>query len=133
MSNNTHTTLLNSQLQADNNAQQLTVEFFYRGRRYPVNVAKLPFMIGRDASSCDLLIDGPMISRHHCSVEIRDGQLGILDRSTNGTMVKLGRVDSVFVRNEFCPLVGQGYMKLGEALNLDDPQLLMFKVALREA
>ena len=71
-------------------------------------------MIGREEQSCDLVIDSPMTSRNHCSIEIRENQLGLLDKSTNGTFVKLGRSDSVFIRNEFCPLVGQGYIKLGK-------------------
>ena len=88
-------------------------------------------MIGREQQTCDLTIEGPLISRNHCSIEIRDNQLGLMDKSTNGTVVKLGRAESVFVRNEFCPLVGQGCIKLGETLELNDPDLLMFKVIFR--
>lgn len=131
MTNDSFTTRLNASLPGTSSAQILSVEFFYRGKSYPVNMQKLPFMIGREESSCDLVIQGPMISRNHCSLEIRDNQLGLLDKSTNGTFVKLGRADSVFVRNEFCPLVGQGYIKLGEKLAMEDPDLLMFKVLSR--
>lgn len=126
-----HTTRLNVSLPETHATHVLSIEFFYAGKTYPVNMNKLPFMIGREEQTCDLVIDSPMTSRNHCSIEIRENQLGLLDKSTNGTFVKLGRSDSVFIRNEFCPLVGQGYIKLGEALSLDDPQLLMFKVVSR--
>lgn len=131
MTDESYTTRLNSALPNANSSQLLSIEFFFRGKSFPVNINKLPFMIGREQQTCDLTIEGPLISRNHCSIEIRDNQLGLMDKSTNGTVVKLGRAESVFVRNEFCPLVGQGYIKLGETLELDDPNLLMFKVIFR--
>ncbi|MEY4589671.1 MAG: hypothetical protein RL497_1747 [Pseudomonadota bacterium] len=131
MSHDDNTTRLNVSLPETHAQHILSIEFFYAGKKYPVNMNKLPFMIGREEQSCDLVIDGAMISRNHCSIEIRENQLGLMDKSTNGTFVKLGRAESVFIRNEFCPLAGQGYIKLGEALSLDDAQLLMFKVVSR--
>lgn len=123
-----HITRLNVSLPETHATHIISMEFFYAGTKYPVNMNALPFMIGREEQSCHLIIDGPMISRNHCSIEIRENQLGLMDKSRNGTFVKLGRAESVFIRNEFCPLAGQGYIKLGEALNLNDPLLLMFKV-----
>jgi hypothetical protein len=59
---------------------------------------------------------------------MRDHQVGLLDTSTNGTFVRPGRAESVFIHNEYYPLVGQGTIKLGQRIDLEDPELLLYKV-----
>ena len=144
--NDSITTVLNADSQNDFSAQASHVELLFRGRQYSVGREDLPFKIGRDAQSCDLVINSDLVSRNHCSIELRGNQIGLLDNSTNGTCVQvgrggrqrrrvrvqqLGRGDGLFIRNSFYPLVGQGYIKTGESVDLADPDLILFKVVFK--
>lgn len=108
--------------------QFVRFELFYRGKLLVIQREDLPFYIGRDEESCNFAISGDTISRRHCVLQIRDNQIGLLDTSTNGTFVRPGRSESVFIHNEYYPLVGQGTIKLGNRIELDDPELLLYKV-----
>jgi FHA domain len=125
---NTFATLLNTN-SADNEVAALKqIELFYRGKLHVLTRDELPFYIGRDFSVNHLAVEGDTISRKHCILQMRDQQIGLLDISTNGTFVKPGRADSVFIRQEYYPLVGQGAIKLGHKIDLEDPELILFKV-----
>ena len=55
------------------------------GKDRTISINHFPFVIGR-ASWCDHRIDHPMISRQHCVISFRDGQIWIEDlASANGT------------------------------------------------
>lgn len=48
------------------------------------------FWLGRDPS-CDMWLGAPYVSRHHCSVEMKeDGRVIVTDQSTNGTVHRDG-------------------------------------------
>lgn len=104
------------------------ISFFFNGKEISFNRDDLPINIGRDDSTCQLTIDEKIVSRVHCTIEERNNQPGVCDKSTNGTFVKLGRAESVHVCKNYFPLVGQGVMKLGEEIELDDPNVLLFKI-----
>lgn len=51
-------------------------------------LARKNLLIGRDSSSCDLVVDDPSVSRRHASLSLIAGRLMIVDvGSTNGTFV----------------------------------------------
>jgi predicted component of type VI protein secretion system len=55
------------------------------GQRIPINLAQ--FVVGRDAQ-CHLKPASPLISKRHCAILVKDGQVYIRDfNSTNGTFV----------------------------------------------
>lgn len=57
------------------------------GRPRTVVVDSSEFVIGR-AADCDLQLENPMVSRHHCLLTIQDGHLFVRDlKSSNGTGV----------------------------------------------
>lgn len=122
-------TELNPNINECSEPEHLRVEVFYRGKSYATKAPSLPFHIGRDSASCHLVVNNQTASRNHCSFVIKDNQIGIEDTSTNGTAVKLGRADNILLCKKFLPLSGQGYIKLGEGINLNDPDLIMFKIA----
>ena len=111
-----------------NELESMRLEVFYLGKSYATKAPSLPFRIGRDPGSCHLVVDNQTASRNHCSFVIRDNQIGIEDTSTNGTSVKLGQANNILLCKKFLPLSGQGYIKLGEEIDLSDPNLIMFKV-----
>jgi pSer/pThr/pTyr-binding forkhead associated (FHA) protein len=52
-----------------------------------ISVGPIPLMIGRDPS-CEVRLDSPMVSRHHCCVAVFAGVMLVRDLgSTNGTRV----------------------------------------------
>jgi pSer/pThr/pTyr-binding forkhead associated (FHA) protein len=52
-----------------------------------IAIDRLPCVIGR-ASGCDHRINDPMISRRHCALSFRDGEVWVEDlHSLNGTRV----------------------------------------------
>lgn len=124
----TYATRLNDNSDDVEIAQFLRIELFYFGKLTVIDKKEIPFYLGRDEESCDMIIQGDTISRRHCVLQIRDQQIGLLDTSTNGTYIKPGHSKNVFIHNDYYPLVGQGSIKLGHAIDLDDPEILLYKV-----
>lgn len=57
------------------------------GRPRTVLVDSSEFLIGR-GEDCDLKLENPMISRHHCALSVQDGDIYVRDLgSTHGTGV----------------------------------------------
>lgn len=94
---------------------QLSIVFkFNDGERfYNSNDISTPLSIGRDGS-CDITIDSKYASRSHVNLEFRRGKFVLIDHSTNGTYVKIKQQREVFIRREEIPLIGEGYISLGE-------------------
>ena len=88
----------------------------------------LPIKMGRDDSSCKIVVQTDVASREHCSIEVRDNQIGIADTSTNGTFIRIGRNESFVIKRSFYPLIGQGNIKLGEQFNEDDSHVIYFRM-----
>lgn len=107
-----------------------TVELYYHGVSHTLKSDDLPFLIGRDENDCHMVVQNNLTSRKHCTLEIQEGQFGVRDHSMNGTMVKIGRSEAVFIRNKFCPLSGQGRIKMGSSMRPDDEDVVLFKVTL---
>lgn len=107
------------------------LELFYKGKDHKLTKADLPFLLGRDAGHCQLVIDHPKASRLHCTLTVEKGQVGILDSSTNGTALQIGRADSIMVKDSFHPLTGQGCIQLGKTINAEDPNLIYYKMVFK--
>lgn len=123
-------TEINSDLRQKIEGKFARIELFHNGNAYRVKASDLPFYIGRDQTVCALAINREVVSRIHCVVDIKDNQVGILDRSTNGTVVKVGEASSVIIRDEFYPLTGKGCLSLGEQYRSDQDDLILFKVVM---
>lgn len=119
------TTMMNAEPLPTGSAQQL--ELFFRGTAIAVSPTQAPYTLGRDAASA-LCIESDYASRQHCVIEFREGQFLLRDHSKNGTFVQLGRAHSFKLHNESVPLSANGCFKLGARLELDDPDLVFFKV-----
>jgi len=83
--------------------------------------------IGRD-TSCDLTLDAKFASRSHLNLEFRRGKFVLIDHSTNGTYVKLKDQDDMFIRREELPLIGEGYISLGEGYKPENTSNIYFSV-----
>jgi class 3 adenylate cyclase len=83
--------------------------------------------IGRD-DSCDIAIEATYASRSHLNLEFHRGKFVLVDHSTNGTYVKFNHQDEIFIRREQLPLIGEGYISLGEACKSGNTSNIYFSV-----
>jgi adenylate cyclase len=107
------------------------IELFFKGSDHRFGRNDLPLSIGRDNDVCTLVTDNSTASRRHCTLEIKDGQFGISDHSTNGTYIKIGRAETVLIKNSFYPLISQGNISFGEPIDLESKEVLFFRVISR--
>jgi adenylate cyclase len=98
----------------------------HRGRKLEVLETDGPFTMGRGDHN-RLNIDDQSISRHHAVIEYRKNSYILIDRSTNGTYVRLYDGDAIFLHREEFHLHGQGVISLGQEIEIDPPGLIRFK------
>jgi pSer/pThr/pTyr-binding forkhead associated (FHA) protein len=73
------------------------------------------FIVGRDAT-CDIRIDSQAISREHCAIENRDGEMYLRDLgSTAGTLVNGKRIDRIRLEDGVEIEVGPAVLKFIDA------------------
>lgn len=63
----------------------------------PIPLLKPSLMIGR-RPSCDIRLEYPNVSSHHCRLEFINGYWRATDLSTNGTKVNGERIDEKFLQ-----------------------------------
>lgn len=86
-------------------------------REYSVN--QLPCLIGRESSSCDLVISEPAVSRRHARILVVDKQLCIEDVSEhNGTFLNMTKL----------PSLGRAILKAGDRITLGRATIDVTKV-----
>jgi adenylate cyclase len=83
--------------------------------------------IGRD-SNCNIALNAVYASRTHATLSINRGKFILGDQSSNGTYVRFKGQEDLFVRRESLPLVGDGYISLGEAVNEQSPTIISFSI-----
>lgn len=67
-------------------------------------------------------------SRSHASLSINHGKLVLTDQSSNGTYVRFKGQEGLFLCRESLPLLGDGYISLGEAINELSPTIISFSI-----
>jgi hypothetical protein len=68
--------------------------------------------IGR-ADLNDVVLKGPLSSRLHARIVLGRSNFVLIDQSTNGTFVKTGDGEALFVRQDILQLKGEGMIGLG--------------------
>lgn len=86
------------------------------------------FSIGRDPAS-SLVVETEWVSRHHALIEWKRGYFMLADRSTNGTWLKIGDDDELFVHRDETHLRRTGTISLGQAHQPDDAHLVYYQCA----
>jgi adenylate cyclase len=85
-----------------------------------------PFSIGRDPTS-SLVVETEWVSRNHALIEWKRGYFMFADRSTNGSWIRIGEDDELFVHRDEVHLRRTGSISLGQAHQLDDTHLIWFQ------
>ncbi len=104
----------------------IKVSLRYRGRVIELNENSEPFTLGRDASNT-LVIEAEWVSRNHAMIEFKKGHFVVSDRSTNGTYVKLGEDDELRLHRDELHLRKAGTISLGQAVALNQQDVLYFQ------
>lgn len=97
----------------------------YRSQVFEVDESA-PFSIGRDPTS-SLVIETEWVSRNHALIEWKRGYFMLADRSTNGTWMRIGADDELFVHRDEAHLRRSGSISLGQAHGADDSDLVHFQ------
>lgn len=118
----------NTEIMRKVNSPATHIEIFFQGKELSFGKQDLPIRLGRDDEACDIVVNSEVASRVHCAIDLRDNQIGVLDSSTNGTFIRLGRNESFVIKKTFYPLIGQGNIKLGEQFDSDDSLVVYFRM-----
>ncbi len=86
--------------------------------RYDDNVIRLSENAVTSASvgrgqDCDLIIPSQQASREHCKIECNRGKYMFVDNSANGSYINHNQTE-MFFHQERVPLIGEGFISLGE-------------------
>lgn len=109
----------------------IVLKFKGEERFYTDSDINTAISIGRD-DACDLTIDATFASRSHLNLEFRRGKFVLVDHSTNGTYIKLNNQNNIFIRREELPLIGEGYISLGEDYKKENTTNIYFSVMQRQ-
>jgi adenylate cyclase len=83
----------------------------FQSREIQLDYLVSRFMLGR-SPDCELVLDHPMVSRHHAEIVYQDNEFVIRDISTNGTqLITNGR--SINLHHQQAALRGSGSIILG--------------------
>lgn len=110
-------------------SSKLAMVLVYNGQEKLVTDREMAsaISIGRDAG-CDLPMETDYASRFHVDIKLSRGKFMLSDHSTNGTYVRFKDQNDIFIRREELPLMGEGYISLGEAVDDKNPNLIKFIV-----
>lgn len=123
----------NTEIMSKVNSPATHIDIFHHGIEMSFSKADLPIKLGRDDSACRIAVTTEVASRVHCTIEVRDNQIGLADCSRNGTFIRIGRNDSFVIKGTFYPLIGQGTLRLGAPITGDETDTIFFRMVSRPA
>jgi adenylate cyclase len=94
-------------------AEHVKLKLKYRGQEVVRRRERDAIIIGRDADS-GLMVDIDQVSRHHCTIERRQGKFVLTDTSSNGTFVTIQGEDEVLLQREELTLRKRGWLSFGQ-------------------
>lgn len=117
-------TTVSQALKLDDIEDRASITVRFGDRTIEVKDVSPPFTMGRDRSN-DLIIDDEWISRNHASIEYRKGYFVLVDRSTNGTYLKIDGEEEFRVHRDEVQLRRHGVVSLGQLSSNRVPEQLV--------
>lgn len=105
--------------------QILTLE--YANQEIVIEPKMTPYMIGRNLSTCQLVLDDTQISREHCHISYNRGKFVLIDHSTNGCYLKPENGLEFYLRREEFPLLENSLLSLGVPSHKSNSHLIQIK------
>ncbi|WP_232232282.1 MULTISPECIES: adenylate/guanylate cyclase domain-containing protein [unclassified Cupriavidus] len=89
--------------------RSLFLSLRYRDTLFEMDATSAPLTIGRDSTMSIVILDR-QVSRFQATVEPRGGRFVLIDRSSNGTHVRIDGEDSLMLRRDEITLRGHGWI-----------------------
>jgi hypothetical protein len=102
----------------------LTIRF--KSHAFEIDELAPPFTIGRDAGN-SLVVETEWVSRNHALIEWKRGHFILADRSTNGTWLRIGEEEEIFVHRDEVRLRRGGTISIGQAHQIEAAELIGFQ------
>lgn len=97
----------------------LLLTIIINGEKQHIRLSEFPAMIGRDSSSCQLVVNEPAVSRRHARFILEDGKVYLEDVSEhNGTYINGAKL----------PPLGRGEVRDEDKINLGRAEILVDKI-----
>jgi adenylate cyclase len=112
--------------------QRSTLALRFKSQAFEIDELSPPFTIGRDASN-SLIVETEWVSRNHALIEWKRGYFMLADRSTNGTWLRIGEEEEVFVHRDEVRLRRAGTISIGQAHQIESADLIAFQCSDGEA
>ncbi len=109
--------------------QSLTTKILileYNNKTYEMPPTRSSLGIGRDPKN-ELVVNASSASRSHAVLEYYRGKYVLKDISTNGTYLTTQNQQSLYLRRETIPLLGQGKIGLGEPVSEQNKHLISYR------
>lgn len=97
----------------------------YQQARLVIDTDQPFFRLGRDERS-DLVVEQEWVSRGHARIEFNGNHFVLIDSSTNGTYLRLGADETIFLHHDQIPLHHEGFINLGRDPSLDEDGAIRF-------
>ncbi|MCU7877506.1 MAG: adenylate/guanylate cyclase domain-containing protein [Candidatus Thiodiazotropha sp. (ex Lucinoma borealis)] len=113
-----------SPLTQSHTAKMLVLKYVDKIYRLPPTQGSI--RIGRDTSN-ELVVSTTAASRTHAIIKFNRGKYVLSDISTNGTYVKTQNQQSLYLRRETIPLLGDGKIGVGEQVSKDNQHIIIYE------
>lgn len=107
--------------------ESLKMLMTYQGESLELGEGRPGVVMGR-SDQTELTVKHTLVSRLHARIEYRKGKFVLIDQSINGTYVVQEDGSKHFVKRDEFALTGNGTIGLGQAVNPDHPQAIVFQV-----
>lgn len=99
----------------------------YANQEIIIEPKMTPFKIGRNLSTCQLVLDDTQVSREHCHISYSRGKFVLIDHSTNGCYLKPENGLEFYLRREEFPLLENSLLSLGVPSHKSTSHLINIK------
>ena len=110
----------------DGGTQGAVLRLRHRGQQLEVGPDSPPFSMGREPGN-SLVIEADWVSRTHALIEYKRGHFMVVDRSTNGTYVRIGEDEELKVHRDELHLRKTGTISLGQSFGVNTGDIIHFE------
>ena len=110
----------------DGGSQGAVLRLRHRGQLLEIGPDSPPFSMGREPGN-SLVIEADWVSRTHALVEYKRGHFMVVDRSTNGTYVRIGEDEELKVHRDELHLRKTGTISLGQSFGVNTGDIIHFE------
>lgn len=103
------------------------LEITYGKKCFELNRKKTTLTIGRHTQN-DIVVENVLTSRSHATVEFRNNRFILIDKSSNGTYIRIDRDDRKKIHRGEIELIGTGAIWIGQENDPEPAQPICFRL-----